>query len=180
MTYQHLNEWWQSCSLARRFLMAGGVVTLTTMVLVGWLVTTLITSSVTRNAAATTALYVDSVIAPLLPDLQTSIVLSDGVSRALDETLDMGALGGRLAAFKLWRRDGTILYSTNHSEIGHRLGPSDDLLMAWSGQVVAQYVSASPIAYGFGLDVFRNRQGMSSSIWLCGWPLMMASRVSAR
>ena len=42
------------------------------------------------------------------------------------------------------------------------------------------FVSASPIAYGFGLDVFRNRQGMSSSIWLCGWPLMMASRVSAR
>ena len=41
------------------------------------------------------------------------------------------------------------------------------------------FVSASPIAYGFGLDVFRNRQGMSSSIWLCGWPLMMASRVSA-
>ena len=41
-------------------------------------------------------------------------------------------------------------------------------------------VSASPIAYGFGLDVFRNRQGMSSPIWLCGWPLMMASRVSAR
>ena len=139
MTYQHLNEWWQSRSLARRFLMAGGVVTLTAMVLVGWLVTTLITSSVTRNAAATTALYVDSVIAPLLPDLQTSIVLSDGVSRALDETLGMGALGGRLAAFKLWRRDGTILYSTNHSEIGHRLGPSDDLRMAWSGQVVAQY-----------------------------------------
>ncbi|MER9971200.1 hypothetical protein, partial [Mesorhizobium sp. M0060] len=34
-------------------------------------------------------------------------------------------------------------------------------------------VSASPITYGFGLDVFRNRQGMSSSIWLCGWPLMM-------
>ncbi|MER9600347.1 site-specific integrase, partial [Mesorhizobium sp. M0244] len=31
--------------------------------------------------------------------------------------------------------------------------------------------SASPITYGFGLDVFRNRQGMSSSIWLCGWPL---------
>ncbi|MER9890473.1 hypothetical protein NKJ48_33720, partial [Mesorhizobium sp. M0114] len=28
-------------------------------------------------------------------------------------------------------------------------------------------VSASPITYGFGLDVFRNRQGMSSSIWLC-------------
>ena len=40
-------------------------------------------------------------------------------------------------------------------------------------------VSASPIAYGFGLDVFRNRQGMRSSIWLWGWPSMIASRVSA-
>ena len=47
-------------------------------------------------------------------------------------------------------------------------------------RLTAPCVSASPIAYGFGLEVFRNRQGMSSSIWLCGWPLMMASRVSAR
>lgn len=132
-------EWWQSQSLARQFLLAGGVVTLAAMALVGWLVTTVITSSVTRNAAATTALYVDSIIAPLLPDMQTSTVLSDGVARALDETLDMGALGNRLVAFKLWRADGTILYSKNHAEIGRRIEPSADLLAAWSGQVVAQF-----------------------------------------
>ncbi|MER9971905.1 hypothetical protein, partial [Mesorhizobium sp. M0060] len=45
----------------------------------------------------------------------------------------------------------------------------------WASKPVAigaSKVSASPITYGFGLDVFRNRQGMSSSIWLCGWPLM--------
>lgn len=41
-------------------------------------------------------------------------------------------------------------------------------------------VSASPIACGCERDVFRNRQRMSSSISFLGWPLMMASRVSAR
>ena len=40
-------------------------------------------------------------------------------------------------------------------------------------------VSASPIPYASGLDVFRKRQGMSSSILLCGCPFRIASSVSA-
>jgi hypothetical protein len=45
------------------------------MLLVGLLVTKLIEEAVTRNAAASTALYVDSVIAPLLPLDEASALL---------------------------------------------------------------------------------------------------------
>ena len=109
------------------------------MVLVGGVATSVVKNALTRSAAASTALYVDSIIAPLLPDLRTNTVLGDGVDRALDETLAMGALGKRLVGFKLWRSDGTILYSKDHTEIGRRIGPSNDLRTAWSGKIVAQF-----------------------------------------
>ncbi|RVD34765.1 sensor histidine kinase, partial [Mesorhizobium sp. M4B.F.Ca.ET.019.03.1.1] len=99
---------WGRLSLALQFFIASGVGLLAAMLLVGLWVTSQIRDGVMRNSAATTALYVDSVIAPLLPDMRKSRELSDTVKRALDETLGQGALGKRLVSFKLWRRDGMI------------------------------------------------------------------------
>ncbi len=65
----------------------------------------IIEDPVIHNPGAATSLYVDSVVAPLLPDMQTQSVLDDGRSQALDETLSQGALGRRLVSFKLWRAD---------------------------------------------------------------------------
>ncbi|APG95593.1 sensor histidine kinase [Sinorhizobium americanum] len=130
---------WNAQPLAKQFLMAGGIVAATAMIVVGAFVTSLIEDAVTRNSAATTALYVDSVIAPLLPDMQTTEVLDDTVSRALDETLGQGALGGRLLAFRLWRADGTILYANEESMVGKRFELSPELKAAFDGEVVAQF-----------------------------------------
>ncbi|MCV9961974.1 sensor histidine kinase [Pararhizobium sp. BT-229] len=130
---------WNSQSLTKQFLLIGGIVATTAMVLVGAFVSSLIEEAVTRNSAATTALYVDSVIAPLLPDMQTTRVLDDAAARALDETLGQGALGGRLLSFRLWRADGTVLYSNEESAIGKRLDLSDDLRTAFAGRMVAQF-----------------------------------------
>jgi len=63
---------WSKLSLALQFLVAGGVGLLAVMLVVGLWVTSQIRQGVTRNSAATTALYVDSVIAPLLPDMRKS------------------------------------------------------------------------------------------------------------
>lgn len=107
--------------------------------IVGAFVTSLIEAAVIRNSAATTAMYVDSVIAPLLPDLKTTDVLDDITSRTLDETFGQGALGGRILSFRLWRGDGTILYSTNTDQIGERVEPSEGLRQAFSGEMVAEF-----------------------------------------
>ena len=128
-----------SASLAQQFLLAGGAVSLVAAIIVGAFVTHLIEVAVTRNSAAATALYVDSVIAPLLPDMQTSEVLGDTISRALDETLGQGALGRRLMSFRLWRADGTILYSNHKELVGKRFEPSEDLKTAFSGKMVAEF-----------------------------------------
>jgi len=130
---------WKALSLAQQFLLVGGLVSLVATIIVGAFVTSLIKDAVTRNSGAATALYVDSVIAPLLPDMQTSAALSGSVEQALDETLGQGALGKRLISFKLWRPDGTILYSNHKEHIGQKLPISDGLQTALAGKMVAEY-----------------------------------------
>lgn len=137
--FQNLARRWSELSLAVQFLVAGGFGLLVVMLLVGAWVTTQIRDGVTRNSAATTALYVDSVIAPLLPDLRKSEELSESVKQALDETLGQGALGKRLVSFRLWRRDGTVLYSKDSSLIGRRFDLNDHLRSAFQGNVAAQF-----------------------------------------
>ncbi|RFC67900.1 sensor histidine kinase [Mesorhizobium denitrificans] len=129
---------WNSLTLARQFLLAGGMVFLLAMFVIGNLVSRQIEEAVTRNSAASTALYVDSVIAPLLPDMQRAETLDDFVVRALDETLSQGALGRRLLSFKLWKRDGTILYAKDKNLVGRKFPPGDELSAAWNGQFVAK------------------------------------------
>jgi signal transduction histidine kinase len=134
-----LVSYWNSQSLAAQFLLTGGLVSLIAMALVGIVVTRVIEESVTRNSAATTALYVDSVIAPLLPDMRKNEVLSDPVTHALDETLGQGALGRRLMSFRLWRRDGTILYANDKSLVGKRFEPNPNLKTAFAGKMVSKF-----------------------------------------
>ena len=130
---------WRSLTLARQFLLAGTLVSVVAMLGVGALVANVIERSLIRHAGATTALYVDSVIAPLLPDMRTVDKLDDVVSRALDETLAAGMLGERLLSYRLWRRDGTVLYSDRPELIGKRFAPGPNLKAAFSGDVVAEY-----------------------------------------
>lgn len=130
---------WNGQSLARQFLLAGGLVSLAAALVVGAFVTTLIQKAVTRNAGTTTALYVDSVIAPLLPDMRATETLDDSVIRALDETLGAGALGRRLQVFRLWRPDGLLLYSNEKQYQGRRYRLNDDMKAALAGQVVAEF-----------------------------------------
>lgn len=139
---------WHKQSLATQFLFAGGAVSLVAIILIGIFVTSLIEAAITRNSAATTALYVDSVIAPLLPDMQKPQLLDDTVSRALDETLQQGALGDRLLSFRLWRRDGLILYSNEKHVMGNKFVLNDNLRAAFSGNMVAEFNQVHDLASG--------------------------------
>ena len=67
---------WRRLSLAERFALTGGVVMLLGMAVIGSWVASRIEEGVTRNTANATALYVESVIAPLSQELTRS----DGLS----------------------------------------------------------------------------------------------------
>ncbi|MDQ2633944.1 MAG: sensor histidine kinase [Pseudomonadota bacterium] len=130
---------WRTLTLTRQFLLAGTLVSVVAMLGVGALVAGVIERSLIRHAGSTTALYVDSVIAPLLPDMRTVERLDDVIAHALDETLAAGRLSERLLSYRLWRGDGTILYANRPELIGKRFDPNPELRTAFSGQVVAEY-----------------------------------------
>ncbi|WP_275788690.1 sensor histidine kinase [Pararhizobium gei] len=130
---------WNARSLAWQFLLSGGLISFVAAIGVGAAVGMVIERAVTQNSAASTALYVDSIIAPLLPDMQSSQELGEGVIQALDETLSQGALSERLMTFKLWRKDGTILYSNDKNLMGRKFELSEDLRTAFTGKIVAEF-----------------------------------------
>ncbi len=130
---------WMARSLALRFVVVGGLVSLAAMFIVGYLVSKVIEDAVIHNSGAATALYVDSVVAPLLPDMQKAAPLDEASALALDETLGQGALGKRLVSFKLWRGDGTILYSNDKALVGKQFAVNDKLRQAFAGTLVARY-----------------------------------------
>jgi signal transduction histidine kinase len=138
-TAMNLLTRWNSQSLAKQFLLAGGLVSVGAMILIGAFVVGLIETAVTRNSAAATALYVDSVIAPILPDMQTNQILDETITRALDETLGQGALASRLMSFRLWRSDGLVLYSNDKRLMGKHFDVNDDLKAAFAGKMVANF-----------------------------------------
>lgn len=135
---------WNGQSLARQFLVTGGLVSIIAILIVGTVVAKLITDAVTRNSAASTALYVDSVIAPILPDMTTAEKLDPSVERALDETLAQGALGRRLVSFRLWRKDGTILYANDKRQMGQKRVPGEDLKTAFTGRIISEFNDIGP------------------------------------
>ena len=125
---QSLRDRWNGLSLALQYGVAGGFVLVCAMVLIGFWVTRVIEAGIRSNAASATALYVDSVIGPLLPELREDKPLDAGVRQALDEVLSQGALGDRLASFKIWRADGRVLYALDPDD--HRPEISTDRRVA--------------------------------------------------
>lgn len=125
-------------SLAAQFAIAGGVVMVLSMLLIGRLVTARIEDGVVRNSAYATAQYMDSIISPLAQDLKEVDTLSPGARRALDEVFT-GTLGQRVVSFKLWKPDGTVAHATDAAIIGRKFAVSENLARALSGETRADF-----------------------------------------
>ncbi|MEE8444712.1 MAG: sensor histidine kinase [Alphaproteobacteria bacterium] len=130
---------WRGLSLAGQFAVAGSLVLLAGMLVIGIWVTRQIEDGVTRNTASATALYMESILAPLSQELASSDTLSPGARRAIDEVLTNTAIGERLAAFKIWKPGGLVVYSSEPSIIGSRFEPTANLLAALDGHVAADF-----------------------------------------
>ncbi|MCX7305352.1 MAG: sensor histidine kinase [Hyphomicrobiales bacterium] len=133
-----IKDRWRQLSLAAQYLIAGSIVFACAMILIGLWVTRMIEQATITNTANATALYVDGVIAPLLPDLGNAATLDSGARRALDEVLSRGALKSRLMSFKIWRPGGVVLYATDAELIGKTFPPGKSLKSAWKGTVAAE------------------------------------------
>src|SRR5665647_1005950 len=80
------------------------------------------------------ALYVDSVLSDQAQALTSGGLLSDADMLALDKLLHGTRLAERIVAFKLWSRDGRVLYSTDLTQIGLQSEIKPALAAAFRGE----------------------------------------------
>lgn len=125
--------------MAQRYLVTVTFVVALGAIIIGIWVSRQIENGVTQNAATATALYVDSFISPLTTELETTDTLSVGPIRALDEVFQEGPLKDRLYSVKIWRTDGTIVYSPDYDIIGQTFEPTTELLAASRGEISASF-----------------------------------------
>ncbi len=127
---------WRQMTFSAQFLLFGILVLLLGSLIIGLWAQQEIRQVVTRRTAAVAALYTNSFIAHHVQGLDSAGL--DATSRAaLDDHLAYAPLGDDLVAFKLWAREGILVYSTNSAEEGRRFELDDDLARAYQGTVVS-------------------------------------------
>jgi len=101
-----------------------------------------IESAFTQKAAAGTALYVDSVVEPLVQELATRASLSTESRQALERRVASLSPGKPIVAFKLWADD-RMVFSTSQTTGEQRPAPPSLCNRILRGEVVAKIVHAS-------------------------------------
>lgn len=138
----HLHVW-RSASLSSRFVMAGGLLMFTTMVVTGSLVSDMVSREALKNRAAATALFVQSLVGPLAQDLRTSGRLSALAIAQLNRLHADEAFERRFPYLELWAPDGSIVYSNSPALIGQRFALPKGLSRALAGDVTSDYTDLS-------------------------------------
>lgn len=131
--------WLAELPLHLRFALAGSLVSLLGMLVIGAHVSTSIESSVVRNSAISSAVYMESFIAPLSQELATSPTLSPGTIDRMGSLLSSPPLSERVLSAKIWRQSGLIAFSNDIDMIGRHFPPGEDQRSAWEGNISAAF-----------------------------------------
>lgn len=123
--------------LVQRFTIVSFLIMLLGIVGINWWVGEQIKLGVMRESAVTAALYMDSFIAPNLQELSSKNEISSQHIAILNDLLRETDLGQRIVAFKVWDKEGKILYSKGPSLFSDVFPNSADQADVWQGEVVA-------------------------------------------
>jgi signal transduction histidine kinase len=91
-----------------------------------------------NKAAASSALYMDSFVEPLVQDLAIKATLSAESRRALETALAPATIGRPVVSFRIWVRD-KIAFSSRGDLIGRQFAPTTARHDAFEGNVVARF-----------------------------------------
>src|SRR3970040_1518762 len=121
-------------SLTQKPLVGGFAVLLVGMLALGTWLSGAIEKRMIHHEGELYALYVDSVLSDQVQSLASGGLLSDAGMLALDKLLHGTMLGERIVVFKLWSRDGRVLYSTDLTQIGLQSEIRPALAAAFRGE----------------------------------------------
>ena len=122
-------------TLAQRFMLASLIILVVGMAGIGVWVGNEIKNGVIHRTGATTALYVDSFIAPLLQELGNANAPSPKNMDQLSKLLQDTAMGKQIVTFKVWNPTGRVLFSTDQAIVGKSFPIEEGLSRAIHGEV---------------------------------------------
>ena len=109
------------------------------MVVMGTWLTSQIKEGVIRHTAYTSAIFMERHILPQIQELTVSKTLSPATILELDRIVKQHLIAQNLVSMKIWRTDGTVVYSTDRSAIGKQYPVEDALLAATQGRIETEY-----------------------------------------
>jgi signal transduction histidine kinase len=125
-------------TLAQRFMFASLLILIAGMAGIGVWIGNEIKNGVIHRSGATTALYVDSFVAPILQELGTTGALSPEHHEQLSNLLQDTPLGQQIVTFKVWDPTGKVIFSTDQETIGQTYPIGEGLAQAILGQVSSE------------------------------------------
>jgi signal transduction histidine kinase len=97
-----------------------------------------IKDNLVHKAAAATALYMDSFVAPLAQELATRTTLSATTQAEMSKLLSPAAAGRPLVGVRIWVGQ-TIVFSNDKMAIGKSFPSTPESELAWSGHVTGEF-----------------------------------------
>lgn len=169
-----LRSFIKNLSLSQRFMLASLVILLAGMVGIGAWVQQQIVTGVIHRAGATTALYVDSFVAPQVQELGQSAELSAAHRETLGKLLTDTPMGRQIVMIKIWDTRGKLLYSTDPAAIGKTFPMHEGMLRARLGEVVSEISQLDDEENKDLGGVYKQLLETYSPIWLSGTDQIIA------
>ena len=126
-------------ALHNRFALVGSAISLVGILLIGNHATSTIEAGVVRNSAISSAVYMESFIAPLSQELATQQEFSPATIDHMRQVLASPPLADRIISAKIWRENGLLAISSDTELIGQIFAPTEDLSAAWDGKISAAF-----------------------------------------
>ena len=125
-------------TLAQRFMLASLIILIAGMAGIGLWIGNEIKNGVIHRTGATTALYVDSFVAPLLQELGSGGGLSAQRHQQLSNLLQDTPMGQQIVTFRVWDPTGKVIFSTDETAVGKTFPIREGLARALWGQVSSE------------------------------------------
>ena len=145
LSYMHLGllgarlrPCWNNLASDRKLACATIAAVVCGMGLFGLFVAAHIKDNLVHKAAAATALYMDSFVAPLAQELATRATLSSETRTELGKLLSPASAARPLIGFRVWVGE-TIVFSNDKTAIGKSFPNTPTSELAWSGHVAPEY-----------------------------------------
>jgi signal transduction histidine kinase len=133
---RQLRSWWLRRSLFEQFAMLSTLVLCLSVIAVGGWVGSRIADGVLRGTSGAAALYMSNFVEPHVQSMDDGGLPTPEDTRSLDAVAELLKSRRHVASIKIWRPDGTIVYSTQKGLVGRRF-PTIDIAASLRGEIRA-------------------------------------------